>query len=382
MGRGPRPADSRAAADSSWSLPETRYARSGDFSIAFQVFGKGPAELVLVPGFVSNLELSWDWPPLSAFYRAFASFARVVMFDKRGTGLSDRVRLMPTTEERMDDLRAVMDASGCDHAAVVGISEGAPLAISFAVAHPERVRALILYAPLPKATQADDYPWARTADWWENVAAFFERSWGSPEYLSSDVAWRAPSESDNDAFVRWWGAYRRLGASPGAAADLTRMNARIDVRDMLPRISVPTLVIARERDQVIPVEHARYVADRVPGATYLELPGGDHLPFVGDAGAVVTAIAHMLGVDVSVSIDALAGRSLADEWLDSELGALLSEREDEVLRWVGRGKGNAEIATALYISESTVRKHLQNAYRKLGVSSRTEAVALLSGKRR
>jgi len=382
MGRQPRPAGPRTAAVGTWSAPETQYARSGDFSIAFQVFGAGPIDLVFVPGFVSNLELTWDWPPLGAFYRAFASFARVVLFDKRGTGLSDRVRLMPTTEERMDDLRAVMDASGCEQAAVVGVSEGAPLAIAFAVAHPERVRALILYGPLAKATRAPDYPWARTAEWWENVAEFFERAWGSPEYLGTDVAWRAPSERDNEDFVRWWGAFRRLGASPGAAADLARMNARIDVRDLLPQIGLPTLVLARARDQVIPVEHARYVAEHIPGAAYLELPGGDHLPFVGDAGAVVTAIAHMLDVEGDVSIDAAFGQPLQDEWLDGELAALLSVREDEILRWVGRGKGNAEIATALYISESTVRKHLQNAYRKLGVSSRTAALALLSGKRR
>ena len=141
--------------------PETQYAHSGDFSIAFQVLGDGPIELVFVPGFVSNLELTWDWPPLGAFYRAFTSFARVTLFDKRGTGLSDRVRLMPTTDERMDDLRAVMDASACERAAVVGISEGAPLAISFAAAYPERVSALILYGPLPKATRTDDYPWAQ-----------------------------------------------------------------------------------------------------------------------------------------------------------------------------------------------------------------------------
>jgi pimeloyl-ACP methyl ester carboxylesterase/DNA-binding CsgD family transcriptional regulator len=289
---------------------------------------------------------------------------------------------MPTTEERMDDLRAVMDASGCQRAAVVGVSEGAPLAISFAVAHPERLSALILYAPLPKATQTHDYPWARTADWWENVAAFFEKAWGSPEYLRSDVGWRAPSERDNEAFVRWWGAYRRLGASPGAAADLTRMNARIDVRDLLPQVGVPTLVMTREHDQVISVDHSRYVADHIAGAKYLELPGGDHLPFVGDAQAVVTAIAHMLGFDGGATIDESAAHSLPGEWQERDLAALLSAREDEVLRWVGRGKGNAEIATALYISESTVRKHLQNAYRKLGVSSRTGAVAVLNGKRR
>jgi len=358
--------------------PETQYARSGDFSIAFQVLGDGPIDLVFIPGFVSNLELTWDWPPLGAFYRAFTSFARVILFDKRGTGLSDRVRLMPSTDERMDDLRAVMDASGCDRAAVVGISEGAPLAISFTTAHPERVTALILYAPLPKATRTDDYPWAQPAEWWDEVAARFEQGWGSPEYLHADVAWRAPSESGNEAFVRWWGIYRRLGASPGAAADLARMNALIDVRDLLPQIAVPTLVLARDRDLVISVEHARYVAEHVPGATYHELAGEDHLPFVGDATAVLTAIANMLGVHRELSIDVPVAPSAPGEWADA-VADELSPREREVLRWVGRGKSNTEIAIALYISESTVRKHLQNAYKKLGVVSRTAAVALLTG---
>jgi pimeloyl-ACP methyl ester carboxylesterase/DNA-binding CsgD family transcriptional regulator len=366
--------------EGSWSPPETHYARSGDFSIAFQVLGAAPIDLVFVPGFVSNLELTWDWPPLGAFYRAFASFARVILFDKRGTGLSDRVRLMPTTEERMDDLRAVMDASGCERAAVVGVSEGAPLAISFAASCPERIAALILYAPLPKATRADDYPWAQSAEWWEDTARHFERSWGSPEYMHADVAWRAPSESGNEAFVRWWGVYRRLGASPGAAADLTRMNARIDVRDLLPKIRAPTLVLARDRDRVISADHARYVAERIPGATYLELPGEDHLPFVGDATSIVTAVARMLGVDGDLSIDVPSVPLRPAEFPERGAAAVLSARERDVLKWVARGKTNAEIATALYISESTVRKHLQNSYRKLGVPSRTAAVALLSAR--
>jgi DNA-binding CsgD family transcriptional regulator len=241
------------------------------------------------------------------------------------------------------------------------------------------VTALILYGPLPKATRTDDYPWAQPAEWWEEIALHFEEAWGSPEYLEADVAWRAPSERDNEAFVRWWGIYRRLGASPGAAADLTRMNAQIDVRELLPQITVPTLVLARDRDRVISVEHARYVADRIPDATYLELAGEDHLPFVGDATAVLNAIARMLGVDEDLSIEEPPARSFPGEWADDGIAGVLSVREREVLRWVSRGKPNAEIATALYISESTVRKHLQSAYRKLGVSNRTAAVARLSG---
>jgi pimeloyl-ACP methyl ester carboxylesterase/DNA-binding CsgD family transcriptional regulator len=367
------------SSERAWAPPETQYVRSGDFSIAYQVLGDGPIDLVFVPGFVSNLELTWDWPPLAAFYRAFSSFARVILFDKRGTGLSDRVRLMPTTEERMDDLRAVMDASGCERAAIVGVSEGAPLAISFTAAYPGRTSALILYGPLPKATRTRDYPWAAPAEWWDEAARLFETSWGSPEYMHADVAWRAPSESGNEAFIRWWGIYRRLGASPGAAADLTRMNARIDVRKLLPKIRVPTLVLARDRDRVISVEHARYVAARIPDATYVELPGDDHLPFVGDANAILSAIGQMLGVHGDLTIEIPDAPALAGEFPDQGAATVLSVRERDVLQWVARGKPNAEIATALYVSESTVRKHLQNAYRKLGVSSRTAAVALLRG---
>ena len=358
----------------SWAPPETRYARSGSFSIAYQVLGEGPLDIVFVPNFVSNLELTWDWAPLAGFYRAFASFARVILFDKRGTGLSDRVRLMPTTEERKDDLHAVMDAAGWNRAVIVGLSEGAALAVSFVAAHPERATHLVLYGPLPKATRTDDYPWAQPEEWWDDVAAHFEQTWGSPEYMNNEVAWRAPSEVGNDAFIRWWGVYRRLGASPGAAADLARMNARIDVREQLTQIDVPTLVLARTGDRVVGVEHARYVADHVRGASYVELAGDDHLPFVGDSASIVTAIAHHVGVDGDISVEIGVESEQQAPWAN-----VLSTREREVLQWVARGKRNAEIATALYISESTVRKHLQNAYEKLGVTSRTAAVALLTG---
>lgn len=355
--------------------PATQYARSGELSIAFQVLGEGPPDVLFTPGFVTNLELTWDWPPLAAYYQTLAAHTRVILFDKRGTGLSDRVKHMPTTEERMDDLRAVMDAAASTRATLVGVSEGAPLAISFTAAFPDRVTALVLYGPLVKATRSDDYPWAATAEWWEEVAERFERIWGAPEYMRADAAWRAPSEADNDAFVEWWGAFRRLGASPGAAADLARMNARIDVRDLLPSITVPTLVIARERDRVVAVEHARYVARHIPGADYLELRGEDHLPWVGDASQVLTAIGRMAGLRTPLTVKPAAAEH--DVLAEASRAAGLSEREMDVLRWVERGKSNAEIATALYITEATVRKHLQNAYGKLGVSSRTAALAAL-----
>jgi DNA-binding CsgD family transcriptional regulator len=238
------------------------------------------------------------------------------------------------------------------------------------------VSSLTLYAPLPKASRAPDYPWAEPEEWWDAVVERFERSWGSPEYMEADVAWRAPSEAGNAAFVEWWSVYRRLGASPGAAADLARINARIDVRGLLPQIRVPTLVMIRERDRVVSAEHARYVADRVPGATYVELPGEDHLPFVGDAEAFVNAVARMVGHDGHVVVSSGVPET-PDGFADAAREAGMSARECEVLRWVARGLTNAEVAAALYVSESTVRKHLQNVYRKLGVVTRTAAVARL-----
>ena len=359
------------------TIPETRYAVSDGLNIAYQVLGQGPPDLVFVPSFVSNLELAWDWPPLVSFHRTFASVARLILFDKRGTGLSDRVKELPDTDERMRDFLAVMDASGSQRAAIAGFSEGAPLAVAFAHAFPERVTHLILYGPLLCATRKPDYPWAEPAEWWDAVAEKFADSWGSPEYMEADVAWRAPSEQHNADFVRWWGQYRRLGASPGAAADLARMNGRIDVRPLLPELRVPTTVLFRAGDLVVSPEHGRYAARAIPGARYIELPGDDHLPFTGDVAPLVEAIAGALGLEAPPpSPSGPPTRPL----FESRLVDHLSERELQVMEWVARGKSNREIAVALYVQEATVRKHLQNVYRKLDASSRTAALARLSSR--
>lgn len=357
------------------TIPETRYAASDGLNVAYQVLGQGPPDLVFVPSFVSNLELAWDWPPLVSFHRTFASVARLILFDKRGTGLSDRVKQLPDTDERMRDLLAVMDAAGSECAAIAGFSEGAPLAVAFAHAFPERVTHLILYGPLLCATRTADYPWAEPAEWWDAVAERFASSWGSPEYMEADVAWRAPSQQHDADFVRWWGQYRRLGASPGAAADLARMNARIDVRPLLPGLQVPTTVLFRSGDLVVSPEHGRYAADAIPGARYVELPGQDHLPFTGDVAPLVQAIADALGIDAPPAAPPVTP---VRPRFASRLVDLLSERELEIMEWVARGKSNREIAVALYVQEATVRKHLQNVYRKLDVSSRTAALARLN----
>jgi class 3 adenylate cyclase len=259
-------------------VPETRYARSGDVSIAYQVVGDGPFDLVFVPGFVSNVELGWDDPARADLYRRLASFARLILFDKRGTGLSDRT--MPASlEVRMDDVRAVMDAAGSERAAIIGFSEGSPMTALFAATYPERTIAIVLCGGGARFTRAPDYPFGMSADEYRQQAEDARRRFGTREYAVDAVKALAPSKVDDEAFVAEMARYLRQSASPGAVAELNEMNAEIDVRSVLPSIRVPTLVMRRAGDRP---EVGRYLADRIPGATFVELQGLDHLVWVGD----------------------------------------------------------------------------------------------------
>jgi class 3 adenylate cyclase len=255
--------------------PETRYAKSGDVNIAFQVVGEGPRDLVLVPGFVSHLDLDWEEPRYAHFLQRLASFSRLIMFDKRGTGLSDRPGGLPDLETRMDDVRAVMDTVGSDRAALFGYSEGGPMCILFAATYPERTSALVLYGSYAKRRDPeDDYPWAAT---WEERQAYadqVEREWGN----EADLGTMAPNA--DEAMVRWWHARARASASPGAAKALILMNSQIDVREVLPSIRIPTLVLHRRGDRDSTLEEGRYIAGRIPGARFIELEGQDHAPFM------------------------------------------------------------------------------------------------------
>jgi pimeloyl-ACP methyl ester carboxylesterase/DNA-binding winged helix-turn-helix (wHTH) protein len=263
--------------------PATHYARSGDVNIAYQVVGGGPIDLVFVMGWVSHLDYFWAEPSFAAFLDRLASFSRLILIDKRGTGLSDRAPELPTLEQRMDDLRAVMDEVGSEQAALVGVSEGGPMCALFAATYPEKTRALVMIGTYAKRLWAPDYPWGPTR---EQREAFYEeirQGWGGPIGLDE----RAPSMAHDPAFRAWWSTYLRMGASPGAALALTRMNAEIDIRDILPLVRVPTLVLHRTHDRCLNVEEGRYVASRIPGARFVELPGQDHLPFVGDRDALL-----------------------------------------------------------------------------------------------
>jgi pimeloyl-ACP methyl ester carboxylesterase/DNA-binding winged helix-turn-helix (wHTH) protein len=297
--------------------PETMYARSGDVNIAYQIIGDGPLDLVFVMGWVSHLEYFWREPSFARFLLRLASFSRLILFDKRGTGLSDRVPIneLPTLEQRMDDVRAVMDAVGSERAALCGVSEGGPMCSLFAATYPAKTLALVMIGTYAKRIRDADYPWAPTP---EHRQQFFEEmreQWGGPVGLEE----RAPSVADDPAFRQWWATYLRMGASPGAALALTQMNAEIDVRQVLPSIRVPTLVIHRSEDQCLKVEEGRYVAERIPGARYVELPGRDHLPFVGDQNAILDEVEEFLtGVRHSLEPDRVLATVLFAHIVDSK----------------------------------------------------------------
>jgi pimeloyl-ACP methyl ester carboxylesterase/DNA-binding CsgD family transcriptional regulator len=265
---------------------ETRYARSGDVHIAYQVVGDGPLDLVFVMGWVSSIEWYWAEPRVARFLRRLASFSRLIIFDKRGTGLSDRVAELPTLEQRMDDVLAVMDAAGSERAALFGISEGAAMCALFAATYPRRTAALVIYGGYAKRLWDPEYPWAPTPAERQQFFDAIERGWGGVVDLDT----LAPSVIGDEAFCRWWAAYLRRSASPGAALALARMNTEIDIRAILPVIRVPTLIMHRVGDLDIDVGGARYLAERIAGATYVELPGVDHLVFVGDQEAILREV--------------------------------------------------------------------------------------------
>jgi class 3 adenylate cyclase len=267
---------------------ETRYAKSDGVNIAYQVTGDGPLDLVMVMGFISHLELDWDEPRAAHFLERLSSFARLIRFDKRGTGLSDRPGGLPDLETRMDDVRAVMDAVSSERAALIGISEGGPMTALFAATYPERTSALVLYGTYAKRQDPDeDYPWPSTREERIAYADEVERTWGG----MADLGMLAPNA--DDALAEWWSTRARAAAGPGAARDLILMNSAIDVRDVLPVVQAPTLVLHRTGDQDSNVAEGRYIADRIPGGQFIELAGDDHLPWI-DADQILDEVEEFL----------------------------------------------------------------------------------------
>jgi pimeloyl-ACP methyl ester carboxylesterase len=272
------------------TVPETRYARIDDLNIAYQVLGDGPIDLVYCFGFASNIEVIWEEPRYARYLRRLASFSRLILFDKRGMGASDRISYVPTLDDRQDDVRAVMDAVGSERAALMGGSEGVPLAILFAATFPERVSKLILYGGCACGVQKPDYPAGSTPEQNERDLANVRAHWG-------DESWAerfAPSETEERQFTRWLARMCRLSASPRDAEALFIYGQQIDVRRLLPTIRAPTLVLHRTGDRVCLIDEGRYVAEHISGARFVELPGDDHMVILGDQDVVVDEVEAFL----------------------------------------------------------------------------------------
>ncbi len=268
-------------------IPETHYAKAPDgTSIAFQVVGSGPIDLVFSNGIWSNVELMWEQPLLARFLDRLASFSRLILLDMRGVGCSDRGPEPPVLELQRDDLASVMDAAGSSTATIFGVARAATMAMLFAATHPERTDALILYAPIAKRIRSEDFPYGWTADEQDSFFERFVREVGT----GTNLALQAPSVADDERFVRWWGRFERLVASPSAYEELGRIFSSVDIRSVLPAIHVPTLVLARTDDAIADAPQAQYVAEQIAGARYVEQPGVDHIPFVGDADALLDQV--------------------------------------------------------------------------------------------
>jgi class 3 adenylate cyclase len=317
--------------------PQTHYARSGDVNIAYQVLGEGPIDLVHVPPFVSNLELQWQDHDQSRYFRRLASFSRLIMFDKRGTGLSDRISIA-SLEERMDDVRAVMDAVGSQRAVIFGNSEGGAMSLLFATTYPDRVMALVLYGAYPRLTAAPDYPEGFPQEVREQMLERLRTQWGRG---AMEARLFAPTRANDPAFVEARASWERLSASPGAAVALMRMISDIDVRHLLSAVHVPALVIYRTAD-VVHAAGSRYLGAHIPGAKTVELPGQDYPPYLGDQDAILDEIEEFVtGARPAPEPD----RVLATVLFTDFVGSTASVAEVGDKRWRQILERHGEIAT-------------------------------------
>jgi class 3 adenylate cyclase len=315
--------------------------------IAFDVFGSGPRTMVFVQGWVTNLELLWEHPRVARALDRLGSFCRVVNFDKRGTGLSDRVPVdrLPTLEERMDDVRAVMDAAACERAVLFGHSEGGPMCLLFAAAYPERTEGLILYGSFATRRRRPDYPWAPTPEERARHLQAIRDGWGGVVHLRE----LAPGVAGDAGFADWWARYLRSSASPAAAVALTSMNSDVDVRPVLPTIRVPTLIVHRTGDRRVDVGGARWMAQQIPGARYVELPGDDHLVWA-DPDPIIDAVEEFVtGVPAAAVPDRVLATVLFTDIVrstetaaavgDDEWRRRLDRHDELVRRYLDRYRG-------------------------------------------
>ena len=328
-------------------MGDIRYARTSDgVSLAYRVDGDGPLDLVFVPGFVSHLELTWEAPELVRFLESFGSFARLITFDRRGQGLSDRPAKPPTLEEGMEDILAVMDAAGSERAALFAISEGGPMSILCAASFPDRVSALVLWGTYARILRDDDYPVGVSPEQFERLRDLTEHGWGGP--IAASV-W-APSRADDPEFTSWWARFLRQGSSPRGALDLLSLYEEIDVREVLPAVAVPTLVMARVGDRLTPLAMGRFLAEHIPGARFVEVPGADHIVatehpelIVGEIEEFLTGARHEREPDRVLATvmftDIVGSTQRAAELGDREWRRLVERHDELVRRAIDRYRG-------------------------------------------
>ncbi|MCH8814255.1 MAG: adenylate/guanylate cyclase domain-containing protein [Chloroflexi bacterium] len=329
-------------------MPDTKYTRSGDLNIAYQVVGEGEIDLVFVSGWTSHLEYQWEDPELANFLNRLASFSRLILFDKRGTGMSDRVAdsELPMLEERMDDVRVVMDAAGSEKAVLMGFSEGGPMCLLFGATYPERCRGLVLYGSYARWMWEEGYTFAPTAEEHERRIAIIESTWGA----GFGISMVAPSAIDDERARERWGTFQRRASSPGAGTALYKMNVQIDVRDASEAVRVPTLVMHRVGDSLIDVRCGRYMAEHIPNAKYVELPDVDHLPWYGDSDRVIAEVEEFVtgkrsapGLDRVLATvmftDIVGSTEKASKLGDKRWKSLLGEHADSTRRQLARFGG-------------------------------------------
>lgn len=308
--------------------PITKYTKSGEINIAYQVFGSGSIDLVYIPGWISNIDWMWACPELVNFLQELGKIARVILFDKRGTGLSDRVVEFPTLEERMDDIRAVMDAAGSEKAVLFGHSEGGSVSALFAATYPKRTISLIAFGIFAKRIYAPEYPWAPTNEERQVVYDMIENNWGNGDMNLESLA---PSKANDPVFMDWLATYFRSGASPGAAMMLTKMNTQVDIIDILGSINVPTLLLQRTHDIDVKIEEGRFIAECIPDAKLVELEGSDHLFWTGNTDLILQEMKNFVLNEIAEPVyekqlfTIVVGRIIASEANNPRYQELITE---------------------------------------------------------
>lgn len=331
--------------------PVTRYARSGDTNIAYQVHGDGPVDLLFVTGLPSHLEVMQEEPGIQRLFERLASFSRLILMDRRGIGMSDPISEFVSLADEVEDVNAVLDAAGSTAAALFGYTAGVPYVVQFAAKYPERTRALVLHAGFARATRSDDLPWADTPEERRaRIDRLFEH-WGE----GTNANLLAPSAAGDERLRAWFAKLERLSAAPGQMRTIARSLAEVDVRDALPTIRVPTLIIHREHDRLIDVRHSRYMAERIPGARYVELPGEDSLASVGDTDAILDEVEEFVSggrrrrepdraLLTVLFTDIVDGTAMAAQLGDRRWRDLLYAHDSEVRRQLERF-GGKEVKT-------------------------------------